>query len=146
MLVGSGALIPIEVGMRASDAALHGIRTGRPTVTVEILASIDTGATVTSIDRSVLANFDLEPGRFVTVSTPVGIQRFDAYPLRLAIPSLEFAVEIPRVPAIDLSGSAAQRAGRDRPILALLGRDVLRFCTFSYHGAEGRFTLTLEDS
>ena len=140
-----GALISIELRLAPDDATMRMIRTGGTGGTSPGLASIDTGAAVTSVDEAIIHRFDLQPVDEVLVSTPVGVHRLRAYALRLLIPSVGLQLDLPSVPAIDLAGATYQRQEETGPIIALIGRDVLTRCAFAYDGPQARFTLTRED-
>jgi predicted aspartyl protease len=99
------------------------------------VALIDTGASVTCIDDEAAKQLGLPVIDVVSIasashsSTPQNV-----YPVALEI--LGGQVLIESVLAI---GGPLKVQG----LLALVGRDVLRFCTLHYNGLVGQFTLAL---
>jgi hypothetical protein len=108
---------------------------------VPIRALVDTGASCTCVDPSVLKDgLKLTPTGSVTVNSPTtGATPHDAeqYDIALYIPSvagqpvLVFET-IPVVSSILLNAQGFH---------ALIGRDILRLCLLVYNGTLGNFTL-----
>jgi predicted aspartyl protease len=120
-------------------AALHASGE-EPPPPVEVRALVDTGATRTVIQRSVLASLGLDPvgvERVHTASTGSEPREVGAFMVQLFIAGLRggtLAQDLRAVEAENLSGLAVE---------VLLGRDVIdRFLLF-LNGPEGRFTLAI---
>ena len=108
---------------------------------VPIQALIDTGASCSCVDPSVLNSLGLTPTGIVTVNTPsTGTRPHTAqqYDVSIAIPGASpshiplFASNVPVVAAQLLTAQGFQ---------ALFGRDILADCLFTYNGSMGNFTL-----
>lgn len=108
---------------------------------VPIFALIDTGASNTCVDPSVLAQLDLTPTGQVSVNTPsTGSAPVvtDQYDVSIFIPgALETHPPLTRQNVgVILSELVPQG------IHALIGRDVLAECLLTYNGPSGTFTLS----
>lgn len=101
-------------------------------------ALIDTGASRTCVDESVLATLGINAIGLVSVGTAAGSIERPLFPARLGFPEFKLVVDLSSVIAVDLQGQIVQ----DSPLIALVGRDILRFCQFIYDGSGGFFTLS----
>lgn len=107
----------------------------------QIRGLIDTGASGTCVDPSVLTILGLSPTGSVTVNTPsTGNQPHvaDQYDVSLLIPgalATHAPLTVPNLPVMCAELLTAQG------FHALIGRDILSRCLFSYNGAMGLFTL-----
>ena len=108
---------------------------------VQIRGLIDTGASGTCVDPSVLTTLGLSPTGSVTVNTPsTGNQPHvaDQYDVSLLIPgalATHAPLAVPNLPVMCAELLTAQG------FHALIGRDILSHCLFSFNGAMGLFTL-----
>ena len=109
--------------------------------TVQIRALVDTGASGTCIDPSILSSLGLTPTGSVRVNTPStgGIPYTAAqYDIAVIVPSANPshpALMLPSVPVI--ASELLQLQG----FHALIGRDVLSRCVLHYNGTMRLFTL-----
>jgi predicted aspartyl protease len=102
---------------------------------------IDTGASISCVNPTVLTALGLTPTGEAEIHTPSTGQtsvRVDTYDVRIAILAgragdLHFISETIQVTATDLTAQG---------IDALIGRDILKSCIFNYNGADGFFTLS----
>jgi len=106
---------------------------------VPITALVDTGASATCVDPSVLAALSLTPTGIVSLSTPSTgetphqAEQFDA---ALIIPAPQGSALVFRtIPVVASELLAAQG------FHALIGRDILDQCIFFYNGSLKLFTL-----
>ena len=105
-----------------------------------IQALIDTGASISGVDPTILSALGLTPtGETEIVSTTTGAAgvRVPSYDVCIGIYAaragdLHFISETIQVTATNLAGRGFQ---------ALIGTDVLRKCILHYNGADGIFTL-----
>jgi hypothetical protein len=103
-------------------------------------ALIDTGASCSCVDPSILAKLDLTPTGTVSVHTPStggAAHLAEQYDVSLIIPGAgthHVPLAIPAVPAMAANLSL-------QGVDALIGRDVLRDCIFIYNGSLGLFTI-----
>lgn len=107
---------------------------------VPIQALIDTGASSTCIDPSVLKQLNLTPTGSVQMNTPsTGTQPVDAeqYDVGLLIPVSADHVPFlsPTLPVLCVELLVAQG------FHALIGRDILEHCVFTYNGTTKLYTL-----
>ena len=105
-------------------------------------ALIDTGASVTGIDESVLNQLGYPLIGVSSLSTPSGTSRTGVYMVRLVIPSQKdsrFPANIPRI-IIDNVRVIAVKLER-QPYRVLLGRDVLSRMVMVYNGPQALITL-----
>jgi predicted aspartyl protease len=125
---------------QARHAALIAAGQAIPTP-IRIQALVDTGASCSAIDPSVLQQLGLTPTGIVTVNTPsTGNQPHTTqqYDVSIAIPGAS-ATHIPmlagNVPVVAAQLAAAQG------FQALFGRDILANCLLTYNGPMRQFTL-----
>jgi hypothetical protein len=125
---------------QARNSAL--IAAGQPIPQAQkIWALLDTGASCTCVDPSVLQALQLQPTGRTSVNTPsTGTNLHDAnqYDVSFIIPGtsskhVPFVVHTLSVVEVQLLASQGFHA--------LIGRDVLASCLLTYDGAKGEFTL-----
>lgn len=129
-----GPVMPCEVRLHArfAEALVNAGKDVPPGVHGEIL--IDTGATHTCVERTVLEALGIAPVAQCEVFTPQGKDEQGLYPCGLAFPG----TPLPSRPELFVIGSDLKRQG----ILALMGRDLLSLGVFVYNGTAGHWTLT----
>lgn len=104
------------------------------------LALVDTGASLSAVDTSVIQQLGVQAVGLVQVGTAGGPQRQATYPARFAfpgtsLPSIDFGLLL----GATLAGQIA--AGTGHPIIALLGRDLFQHFVLVYNGPGAMFTL-----
>jgi hypothetical protein len=105
---------------------------------VQIRGLVDTGASCTCVDPSVLTQLNLTPTgktQMITPSTGPTPHEADQYDIALIIPCTTGPLIVPTVAVVE-SDLAAQQGFH-----ALIGRDILRRCMLTYNGDTGLFTL-----
>lgn len=102
------------------------------------MALVDTGASMTCVGETILAGLGIKPIGLVSIGTAAGLTDRPIFPASLAFPEPKLSVDLSRVVAVDLEGQNIQGV----PLIALVGRDILRFCQFIYAGSGGFFTLS----
>ena len=93
-------------------------------------ALIDTGASVSVVDLSVISSLQISPVGVATVQTTAGDVLQNLFPIRFVIPRL--VIDVSAVLGADLKPFG---------IVALIGRDILNLFMMIYHGHAGRITL-----
>jgi hypothetical protein len=101
-------------------------------------ALIDTGASITAVDRRVLTELHLFPVGQVTVTTAGGPHGQSKYLGRLSFPETPLLPRDLEVLGADLSGL---RADTGKSIIALLGRDLLKDMVLVYDGKHATVTI-----
>lgn len=99
---------------------------------------IDTGASCTCVDPTLLAGLGLQPTGRVAIGTPstAGVPHMcDQYDISVIIPGAAGGGHV--IPAIAIVETHLQSQGID----GLIGRDVLKDCTLIYNGTAGLFTI-----
>ena len=135
-----GALLAAGIGI--SEARRTALKDAGQTIPkiVPIQAIIDTGASATCVDPSVVQTLNLTPTGNAPVVTPsTGNQpvNADQYDVSLIVPAGQNQVPfyIANLPVLCMELLTSQG------FHALIGRDVLIQCIFSYNGTAGWFTL-----
>ena len=100
-------------------------------------ALIDTGATTTAVNERTVTGLGVAPVGTIKVGTAGGYQDQPVFPLKVVLPQVPITIEYEQVTGATLDGQSI--AGR--PILLLIGRDILRRMIFIYDGINGEFTL-----
>jgi len=107
---------------------------------VDGIALIDTGATITSIHAPILVTLGINPVGVATVGTAGGPQQQSTYPVRLSFPGTPLpGFELPQAIGCDLTGQVVLG---QRPLVGLIGRDVLSQAVLVYNGSAGMFSLS----
>jgi predicted aspartyl protease len=96
------------------------------------LALIDTGATMTAVDSSVVTSLGINPVGVVPVGTAGGPTKQPVYPIRLQIQGVGLVMNFSRVTGAPLQGMG---------LVALLGRDVLARMILIYDGPSSEYTI-----
>jgi hypothetical protein len=132
-----GAIIDLSIGMIES-ARQAMLKAGKQApAPVRIRALVDTGAFCTHIASSVIPPLGLAPTGSVLVATPstgTTPAMFDRYDVSVTILHPELARIFDIVPIL-----ACEPLADDYQ--ALLGRDLLKSCTFFYNGPDDTFSL-----
>ena len=100
-------------------------------------ALIDTGATTTAVNEKTVTGLGVAPVAAIKVGTAGGYHDQPVFPLKVVLPQVPITFEYEQVTGANLDGQTI--AGR--PILLLIGRDILRRMIFIYDGVNGQFTL-----
>lgn len=106
----------------------------------QIRALVDTGASCTCLDPSVLQALSLSPTGQVPVNTPTtGTQPHTAnqYDVRLIIPGMIATHPLFVAPTVTVVEAQLLPQG----FHGLIGRDILALCVLVYNGPLGQFTL-----
>ena len=103
---------------------------------------IDTGATFCAIDDTVAQQLGLQPVGMQAIGGAAGIQQHPLYAAKMSFPGTQLpSLESSRLVGVNLAGHAANVAGG--PLLALVGRDLLKHFVMVYNGPMGLITMTI---
>jgi hypothetical protein len=136
----NGPVLTVVIGVSVArgDALMTA---GQPVPAgISARALIDTGASCTCVDPSILAKLELTPTGTVSVHTPStgpAAHLAEQYDVSLIIPGAGTHHVPLALPAIPVMAADLSVQGID----ALIGRDVLRDCIFIYNGSVGLFTI-----
>ena len=96
------------------------------------MALIDTGATSSVVDGSVVSALGVNPVGTAQVGTAAGTVTQPVYPIRVQLQGVNLVVNFSRV-----TGAPLRAMG----LVALLGRDMLSSMTMYYDGPNSEYTL-----
>jgi hypothetical protein len=104
------------------------------------VALIDTGASISGIDTSVIQHLQVQPVGQVTIGGVTGSKLRSKYPAQFSfpgtsLPSLNFGE------LVESEVSNLSIPGASGPLIALIGRDILHHFVLIYNGPAGTFTL-----
>lgn len=137
-LAGAGACLQVEVNLPQLLIEFLSEQ-GKPIPAPSTgMALIDTGASMTCVDESVFITLGINAIGLISLGTAAGPVQRPIFPAKVAFPEPKLVVDLSRVVAVDLRGQNIQ----DVPLIALVGRDILRHCQFIYDGSGGFFTLS----
>ncbi len=128
-----GPLLPIEISIpQALVDYLTQQNMPLPTPATG-MALIDTGASISVVDISVLSNLQISPVDITTMLTASGdrVQQ-NLFPARFVISNI----------TLDFSAVCGANL-QPQKIIALIGRDVLRHFLLFYHGNAGNVTISI---
>lgn len=106
------------------------------------LSLIDTGASRTCVELTILSGLGINPIGIGNVGTASGTTPCQLFPARLSFPALRLSVDFGSVLSVNLQGQTID----GNPLIALIGRDILSRGLFIYSGNGGFFTLAFEAS
>lgn len=128
-----GPRIPATVGIHGLAAKALDAQNSPIPSPVAGVALIDTGATVTSIDKSVAEELRLAPNGMRKLGTAGGPTENPTYAFRVNVANM-FSLDCSQGVECDLSGQG---------IVVLLGMDLLSRCVLIVNGPDGSFTLSM---
>ncbi len=99
-------------------------------------ALIDTGATMSAVDTSVIQKLGVNPVGLASVQTAGGPQQQSLYPIRLIVQGVGLVLD-----AAQVTGSPLGMNLGGLVIIALIGRDFLQAMLMFYDGPAGEFTV-----
>lgn len=138
-LAAAGPVLQVEVNLPQPLINLFSSQNKPIPAPTPGFALIDTGASRTCIDGSVLSNLGISPIGIVTMGTPGGSTSCPLFPAKLGFPSINLVIEFGSVAGVNLKGQVINGT----PLVALIGRDVLSRCLLIYSGSGGFCTLAL---
>jgi predicted aspartyl protease len=140
-----GAFFPIEVHVPPQIADV--ITKSGQTVPngVAGIGLIDTGATLTCVHEDILIGLGLNPIGVQNSGTANGPVPCNVYTARIVFPTKGWTFDVGRVVGVNLTGQTIT-TDPPKPIIALLGRNLLERSVFIYNGITGLWTITLEVS
>ncbi len=104
------------------------------------LALIDTGATRSAVDDSVVQALGVQPIGVVNVGTAGGIQQHSVYSAKFSFPGSNLpSIEFAQLTGVNLTGHFVPHA--NLPLIALIGRDILSRFVMIYNGPLATVTL-----
>jgi hypothetical protein len=135
-----GAVIAIRIGVSANrKKRLNSVNLPVPPE-ISLRAVIDTGSFVIGLIPSVFQSLEIKHFRTIPVRTPSTTpgepHQAKQYNISLSLVSANVTKYLPSVHAI-----ASDDFDKDEGIQALIGRDVLDHCNFSYYGPDRSFAL-----
>lgn len=138
-LVAAGAFLSVDISVPAAiSAALTTAGHAVPPSQTGV-AAIDTGASLTCVHEPLLTGLGLNPVGMATTGTAAGQVQKPLYVARLLVPQIGWTLDI-QVLAVDLTGQMINTTP-PQPIIALLGRNLLRNCVLLWNGTAGIWTL-----
>lgn len=144
LLQNAGPLVPVTIELHPNDLTERVKRNQPIPTSLSGLALIDTGAQRGGIDPSVIEHLGLEPcGTRTTTGYGGSVPSAPHYDVRYLFPGPLFLTvdAVWQGAAIGLSGNYVPPTYSSKA-LALIGRDVLQYLSFSYDGATGTFVIT----
>lgn len=136
-----GAYLPIEIHVPSEIAEMlteQGKDVPAPLAGVGL---IDTGATGTCVELTILAKLALNPiGKKMTGTANGPVER-EVYPARIVFPTKGWTIDLGAI-GVDLTGQFVHEEP-PKPIIALLGRDFLERGVFIYNGSAAYWTVAI---
>jgi len=136
-LQAAGPLLPVAVAVHPILAQQLRGSGATPPAPVGGVGLIDTGASVSAVDSSVVSQLGIPPIGTINVGTAGGVQQQAQYPASFSFPG----TGLPTINFNFVIGS--NLTGQQPPIIALIGRDVLRHFVMIYNGNFGQVVLTI---
>lgn len=123
----------IEVVVFPSEPIFNKMRSdGLIPMTKKLIALIDTGASGSCIDNETAKELGFIARDVSKIQTPAGESERPVYDIGFALPGLQTNI----LPVIAVGIDLAKQ-----PYDALIGRDILKFCTLVYNGWDNSYQL-----
>lgn len=132
-LLQEGPTIPVSVGVPAALATVLMSRNMPVPAPVSGVALIDTGATLCTVDQSIMQALNIPPFGTTTIHTGAGPTQCPTYPASLSFPG----TPLPNLNFTNFWSAPLQAQG----IIAIIGRNVLRHFVVVYNGPGGSISL-----
>jgi len=138
----SGPIIPIQIQIPLVLSQSYPKAGTLIPAPVQGFALIDTGASITSVHEAIFTQLGVKQNGVASVGTAGGPTRQFTYPGRITFTGANFpAFEHPRILGCNLTGQVFLQ-NPSSPIIALIGRDILKRFVFVYNGTAGSFSLS----
>lgn len=134
-----GPILPIEIAIPSALSKLLASQNEDIPPPVSGIALIDTGATRSCVDTSVISKLGVNPIGITALITASGQSQHHLYPAKFNFPAIKFEAEFSSIAGVNLS----QQSIAGKQIIALIGRDLLSRCLFIYNGPKGSFSIAL---
>lgn len=137
----AGPLVPVQVGIATRVAGLLQKANVAVPAPSTGLALIDTGASVSGVDKRVVSALGLLPIGVQKVFTAKGADQQSVYAAKFSFPGTNLpGIEFGQLLGVDLADQRIQLVG-NQPLIAILGREILSKFIMIYHGPRGQYTL-----
>jgi hypothetical protein len=133
-----GLIVTVGIALSTARAEVLKKAGGSPVPPIWVTALLDTGASCSVVDSSVVRSLNLVRAGTIEGHTPSSVnpfQTFDLYDVCLA-----FAKPQVKIMSMNLAVAEARLAGQG--FLALIGRDVLQHCLLVYNGPLKSYSLS----
>lgn len=134
----SGPLLEVEISIPQALINYNNANSIASPLPQSGYAIIDTGAFPTCIDVTAVSSLDVQPVNIRQTLTPAGPVNQNTYPIHVKFPGTSIEIEFQEALSANLSGQNFN----GRPILALVGRDILSSCILIYNGLTGEYSLS----
>lgn len=134
VLAHQGPNIPVELSIPDALANYFSQQNVAIPAPLTGVALIDTGASITCVDISIIQSLNIQPIGTTTVYTPQGNATQQLFPIKLSFPGTAIVISLNAVLGSVL---LAQNIG------ALIGRDILSRCVLVYNGPLGSFSFSI---
>lgn len=134
----NGPVIAIEISIPSALAnfyTTHKLPIPAPKIGFGL---IDTGATRTCVDQSVISSLGVSPVGTATSGTASGPSTHNLYPTHVRFIEENIDIDFNQCMGVNLTGQNAM----GQPLIALIGRDILSNFLLVYNGPAGMFTLS----
>lgn len=129
-----GPIMSVQVGIPKALADQMQAQGMTPPPPEEILALVDTGASITAINVPTAERLGLQPTGSIQVGGATGVSQMPLYAAMFRIPEPFIEWDPMTISGANLSST---------PFEILIGRNVLCSMTLAYDGKQGRFSLIL---
>jgi hypothetical protein len=100
---------------------------------------IDTGATRSCVHDEIMKQLGVYPIGVATSGTAAGQVQHSLYPAHFSFPAANINIDFSSVVGVNLTGQNVD----GKPIIALIGREVLSMGIFVYNGHVGAFSIAI---
>ena len=136
-----GPCLPIQIEIHPTLATQLQQTSQAVPSPVSGMALIDTGASISGVDQTVLGQLGVNPVGIIDVGTANGVVQQALYPARFIFPGAPvLSFNFDAVIGVNLSGQTPR--GSAASLIALIGRDILEEVLMIYDGLSGSVILS----
>jgi hypothetical protein len=133
-----GPLIRVEISITDSLKRTYQLLNIPVPPPIRGLGVIDTGAYSSGVDKDILARFGVQPTGTREITSAGTKGDLDVFPVKINFPTTTMNRALEEAIAIYPMNTTYKNS----PVIALIGREVLRDCVLIYNGKTGIYTLT----
>jgi hypothetical protein len=139
LLAQHGPIIDVAISIPQALAELYTKQNIPIPSPIAGIALVDTGATRSCAHGSIMRQLGVNPIGVATSGTAAGQVQHNLYPAHFTFPAANINIDFSSVVGVNLTGQNIN----GKPLIALIGRDVLAMGIFVYNGHVGAFSIAI---
>jgi hypothetical protein len=134
-----GPIIDVLISIPQALAELYTRQQQPLPAPISGIGLIDTGATRSCVHAAIMHQLGVQPIGVAMSGTAAGQVNHSLYPAHFSFPAAKIEIDFASVVGVNLTGQEVE----GKPIIALIGCDVLSMGIFVYNGPLGAYTIAV---